>query len=169
MSLTGGEAEFVQCTIANNYLFSAIREPLLCLYHCVPPKPGAPIDWDNPYPLMKATFENSIIYGIGSDINEGDLSGSDVYMHNVAMKAAGDDDDHFINCLWECDPLFLTDRPRYYFNYHVQPDSPVIGKGDPQFITSATATDIDGVNRLDISPDGCPTLGAYAQPQSEEQ
>lgn len=169
VSLTGGEAEFVQCTIANNYLFSAIREPLLCLYHCVPPKPGAPIDWDNPYPLMKATFENSIIYGIGSDINEGDLSGSDVYMHNVAMKAGGDDDDHFINCLWECDPLFLTDRPRYYFNYHVQPDSPVIGKGDPQFITSATATDIDGVNRLDISPDGCPTLGAYAQPQSEEQ
>ncbi|MDE6339265.1 MAG: hypothetical protein K2K97_05705 [Muribaculaceae bacterium] len=169
VSLTGGTARFVQCTLANNYLFSAIRQPLLCLYHCLPPKEGEEADPGNPHPLMRASFENSIIYGLGNDINEGDLTGSEVFMRNVAMKSTGDDDDNFIDCLWECDPLFLTDRPRYYFNYHVQPDSPVIGKGNPDFITPACATDIDGINRLEISDNGCPTLGAYAKPEALEE
>ena len=157
VALEGGDHTMVQCTFANNYLFSAITNPILSLYHVLPKH----LD-DNSSPLMKASFENSIIYGIPADINEGDLSGSDVYLRNVSMKAAGSDDDNFINCLWDCDPLFLTDRPIYYFNYHVQPDSPVIGKGDPSFVNAESLYDIDGVDRL---ASGSPTLGAYARPE----
>lgn len=164
VSLTGGQNKFVQCTIANNYLFTAISEPLLCLYHCLPKH--AEENPRNTRPLMQASFENSIIYGITADLNEGDLTGSDVFFRNVSLKAGGDNDANFIDCLWDCDPLFLTDRPIYYFNYHVRPDSPVIGKGNPVFITPQVATDIDGINRMAVSSDGNPTLGAYAQPQS---
>lgn len=157
VSLTGGDLRFVQCTFANNYLFSAIANPIVSLYHLLPEHTN-----DNNLPLMKASFENSIIYGLTSDINEGDLTGSNVFFRYVSLKSAGEDDANFINCLWDTDPLFLTDRPEYYFNYHVQPDSPVIGMGDSAYVGSECLIDIDGVNRL---ANGNPTLGAYAKPE----
>lgn len=166
VSLTGGSADFVQCTIANNYLFSAITEPLLCLYHCLPSEEE---EASGINPLMKFSLANSIIYGIGKDINVGDLTGSEVFFRNVSFKAEGSDDDNFINCLWDCDPLFLTDRPIYYFNYHVSPDSPVIGKGDPLLLTPPAMIDIDGVNRMETAVEGMTVLGAYAKPQQSEE
>lgn len=166
VSLTGGSADFVQCTIANNYLFSAITEPLLCLYHCLPSEEE---EASGINPLMKFSLANSIIYGIGKDINVGDLTGSEVFFRNVSFKAEGSDDDNFINCLWDCDPLFLTDRPIYYFNYHVSPDSPVIGKGDPLLLTPPAIIDIDGVNRMETAVEGMTVLGAYAKPQQSEE
>ncbi len=162
VSLHGGVNDFIQCTIANNYLFSAISEPLLCLYHCLPKH--LEDNKGNPNPLMAAKFENSIIYGLSKDINEGDLKDSNVFFRNASFKSTGNDDDNFIECLWDCDPLFLTDRPRYYFNYHVQPDSPVIGKGNPSLDPTDVSTDMDGDNRFEGQPDGAPILGAYAKP-----
>lgn len=167
VSLHGGINRFVQCTIANNYLFAAISEPLLCLYHCLPKH--AEEDTANPNPLMTASFENSIIYGLGKDLNEGDLTDSNVFFRNVSLKSEGNNDDNFIDCLWDCDPLFLTDRPIYYFNYHVMPDSPVIGTGNPEFVTNETLIDIDGVDRLTVTPTGAPVLGAYGKPEEEEK
>ena len=161
VSLTGGEHRFVQCTFANNYLFSAILNPIVSLYHLLPNHV-----YENDLPLMKASFENSIIYGLAADLNEGTLDYTDVYFRNVSLKSEGSDGDHFINCLWDCDPLFLTDRPIYYFNYHVQPDSPVIGKGDPSFVGPETLVDIDGADRLS---DGAPVLGAYARPEERKE
>lgn len=158
VSLRGGEHRFVQCTFANNYLFSAISMPIVSLFHLKPNEL-----YDDPRPLMKASFENSIIYGITTGINEGNLDETDVFLRNVSLKAAGTDDEHFIECLWETDPLFLTVRPKYYFNYHVAEDSPVIGKGNPAYITPESLYDIDGVDRLSS---GAPTLGAYARPES---
>lgn len=167
VSLHGGINRFVQCTIANNYLFAAISEPLLCLYHCLPKH--AEEDTANTNPLMTASFENSIIYGLGKDLNEGDLTDSNVFFRNVSLKSEGNNDDNFIDCLWDCDPLFLTDRPIYYFNYHVMPDSPVIGTGNPEFVTNETLIDIDGVDRLTVTPTGAPVLGAYGKPEEEEK
>ncbi|MDE6296399.1 MAG: hypothetical protein K2L89_01000, partial [Muribaculaceae bacterium] len=161
VSLTGGVHQFVQCTFANNYLFSAISQPILSLYHLLPDHTN-----ENDLPLMKASFENSIIYGLAADINEGDLYGSDVFFRYVSLKSEGTDDENFINCMWDTDPLFLTDRPIYYFNYHVRPDSPVIGMGDPIFVNQETLYDMDGVNRL---ADGYPTLGAYARPEERPE
>lgn len=153
VSLTGGEHRFLQCTIANNYLFSAIRNPLLTLYHLMPED-----SYDSDMPLMRASFENCIIYGLAGDLNEGDLTGTDVYLRNVSLKSPGEDDANFIDCLWDTDPLFLTNRSEYYFNYRLQPDSPVIGRGNGSYLTPAVMTDMDGESR-DTS---APTLGAYA-------
>lgn len=154
VSLTGGEHEFLQCTIANNYLFSAIRGPLVWLGHLLPEH----AETDNSQPLMKAVFANSIIYGLANDLNEGDLAGSDVYFRYVSLKSAGEDDDHFLNCLWDTDPLFLTVRNDYYFNYRLSDESPVRDDGDPALVTPVVLIDMDGVNRL---ASGNPSLGAY--------
>ncbi len=152
VSLTGGEHEFVQCTIANNYLWT-VTGANLSLYHCLPDHFA-----DNSRPLMKANFENSIIWGIGSPINEGDLEGSQVYLRNVLLKANGTDDNNFISCIWNEDPLFYTVREDYYFNYRLKPDSPAIGKGNASFVTPMCEFDMDGLNRLS---NGAPDLGAY--------
>lgn len=160
VSLTGGEHKFVQCTIANNYLFSAVTEPNLSLYHCMRNEDGSVSTGNNP--LMRADFENCIVWGIGPAINRGDLAGSDVYLRNVLLKADGSDDDHFVDCVWNEDPLFLTVRSDYYFNYHLQPDSPAIGRGNPEYVVPVCLYDMDGYDRLPTSG-MLPTLGAYAR------
>lgn len=153
VALAGGKFSFLQCTFANNYLFSAIYGPLVYLEHMMP----SDIE-QNANPLMSASFENCILYGIPDDLNAGDLTGSDVFFRNVSLKSAGSNDDNFIDCLWDTDPMFLTDRATYYFNYRLKEDSPVRQAGNPAFVTPAAMVDMDGVNRLS---DGNPSLGAY--------
>ncbi|MCM1291344.1 MAG: hypothetical protein NC201_03930 [Prevotella sp.] len=154
VSLTGGNHSFVQCTLANNYLFSAVLEPLLSLFHVNAENGNGGIG----LPYMKADFENCIIYGLGADINISDLKNSEVYMRYVLFKSKGNDDEHFINCIWNEDPLFYTIRNDYYFNYRVKNDSPAIGAGNPAFVSQICLIDMDGLNRL---KDGNPCLGAY--------
>lgn len=164
VSLTGGEHELVQCTIANNYLFAAITQPLLSLYHLLPPAEGE-TDPSPGMPLMKCSVENSIIYGLAADMNVGDLTGSQVFLRNVLLKSAGSDDDNFIDCLWDSDPEFLTDRAKYYFNYRLKAGSPAIGAGNPAYVTDICLTDMDGRNRL---ADGAPDLGAYVYSTADQ-
>ena len=159
VSLTGGDHTFLQTTIANNYLFSAISGPLLSLNHLFPSE-----ETGLESPLMKASFENSIIYGLASDLNVPDLEDSDVFFRYVSLKSHGEDDDHFINCFWETDPMFLTIRADYYFNYRLGSDSPVKDCGNPMYVTPEAETDMDGVNRL---ASGLPSLGAYQYVPSE--
>lgn len=151
--LAGGEHEFLQCTIANNYLFSAIMGPLLQLDHVMPEDAE-----ENDRPLMKARFENSIIYGLADDLNIEDLTGSDVFFRYVSLKSPGSDDDNFIDCQWDTDPMFYTDRPIYYFNYRLRDDSPVKDSGDPSLVNQLVLYDMDGIDRLN---NGRPSLGAY--------
>lgn len=151
--LTGGLHSFVQCTIANYYLFSAITEAELSLYDIKNNEFN-----DTSTEPMRATFDNCIIYGLGSDINEGDLTGTSVFLRNVLLKAAGTNDDNFIDCLWDVDPLFYTVRNDYIFNYRLRPDSPAIGAGNPAYVNQESLYDMDGLNRL---ADGNPALGAY--------
>ncbi|MDE7380975.1 MAG: hypothetical protein K2N03_02455 [Muribaculaceae bacterium] len=161
VSLKGGSHEFVQCTLANYYLFSAISSPILSLYHCLPAdKEEDPMN-DNP--LMRANFENGIIYGLAKDLNIGDFADSDVYMRNMLLKSNGEDDEHFIDCVWGEDPLFKTDRPSYYFNYRVQEDSPAIGAGNYGYVVPLCERDMDG--NLRQNP---PTLGAYCYVEEEK-
>lgn len=151
--LRGGEHDFLQCTFANNYLFSAISEPLVMLEDVLP---GA--EDNSGLPLMKAEFLNCILYGIPADLNVEDLTGSQVYFRNCSFKSKITDDDNFLNCLGDTDPMFLTIRPEYYFNYRLGNDSPVKEAGNPEFVTPAARTDMDGVDRL---KSGNPSLGAY--------
>lgn len=163
--LTGGRHQFTQCTISNNYLFSVPAAPNLTLRHILADEPECPKQ-----PLMKAQFDNCIIYGLGLPMTPADLTGSEVYVRNSLVKTAGNDDTNFLNCFWDEDPLFLTVRTDYYFNYHLQPDSPALGKGNPDFVTTECLYDMDGVNRLTAPPyPGYPALGAYAMPEEPEK
>ena len=159
VSLTGGVSTFSQCTIANNYLFSAISGPLLNIDHIFPTdeEPESELPW------MEMKFDNGILSSpYASALNHPDLTGSEVYLRNVLFGSEGNDDDNFINCIWDADPDFCTIRSDYYFNYHVRPDSPALGAGDPELIPAQSETDMDGVNRT--GSDGV-TLGAYAAPE----
>ncbi|MCH5214475.1 MAG: hypothetical protein J1E97_04720 [Muribaculaceae bacterium] len=160
--LVGGQHEFLQCTFSNYYLYVYPSEPLLMLEHCMPED----LYTDPSQPLMTASFKNCILYGLSSDINPGDLTGSFVTLEYCSLKSPGSDDANFINCFWDTDPLFLTIRADYYFNYHVADDSPVIGLGNPSYLNELSIIDMDGYNRLTDSPSGTPTLGAYALPET---
>lgn len=153
--LVGGSHKFVQCTIANAYLFSSLYLPNLYLGHCLPKDLE-----ENSQPLMSAYFQNGIVWGeIGSPIEPGDLLGSNVFMQNMLFKANGTDDENFIECIWNEDPLFYTIRSDYYFDYRLQPESPALGAGNPSFLTPECIYDMDGEYRL---AEGLPALGAYA-------
>ncbi|MCH5224677.1 MAG: hypothetical protein J1D77_01715 [Muribaculaceae bacterium] len=156
VALTGGRHNFVQCTIANSYLFSALYLPNLYLRHCLPEEAE-----NNDQPLMQANFENGIVWGeIGDPLYPGDLISSNVFMLNMLFRANGTDDENFINCVWNEDPLFYTVRDDYYFDYRLQPDSPAFGRGNPSYITPECLYDMDGIYRL---AEGLPALGAYAE------
>lgn len=156
VKLTGGRHNFVQCTIANSYLFSALYQPNLYLEHCLPGEAG-----DNENPLMTASFENGIVWGeIGDPLFPGDLIGSDVFMRYMLFKANGSDDENFIECIWNEDPLYFTVRDDYYFDYALQPDSPALGRGNPSYLNDECLFDMLGVYRL---ANGLPALGAYAE------
>ena len=154
VSLTGGVHDFVQCTLANYYLFAISPETILTLSHVSREQSSGIAN-----PLMKANFDNCIIYGITSPITPGDLKGTDIYLRNVLLGVKGTDDDHFISCIWNEDPMFETIRDKYIFNYQLKEDSPVIHAGNPELVTPICLIDMNGVNRLAL---GDPALGAYA-------
>lgn len=154
-NLKGGVHNFVQCTFANNYLFAISPESIVTLSHLTREE-----SFGISNPLMQAEFKNCIIYGITSPLTPGDLEETDVYLRNVLLGVKGSDDNHFISCLWDEDPLFETVRNDYIFNYRLKDDSPAIGAGNPEFVTPECLFDMDGVNRLEW---GNPALGAYAR------
>jgi hypothetical protein len=151
VDLRGGVYDFTQCTFSNYYLFSAPTEPIVGLYDIKATD-------DNPTATMQAEFKNCIIYGLSSDLNVGDFTDTAIYLRNTLLHSEGTDDDHFIECIWNADPLFYTIREDYYFNYRLKPDSPAIGAGNPAFVTGGCAYDMDGIYRLSSAR---PDLGAY--------
>lgn len=159
MALMGGNITVNHCTIANYYLFSALGGEAVQFYH-----------WNNEsdngsgMPLMSASFSNTVIYGNGTDLSEGDFSGADIYFRRCALKSAGDDDGNFINCLWDTDPLYGTIREEYLFDYRLREGSPLIGAADPSLTLPEAATDSYGVNRLPQ-----PSIGAYQMMFPEEE
>ncbi len=153
--LQGGSHRFDHCTFANNYLFTAIGGPAVQFAHLsADPKTG--LDDESGLPYLKGSFTNSIIYGIGSEVSHGDLTGTDVYFRRCLLKSAGTDDDNFLECIWGEDPLFYTERLEYIFDYRLRPESPAIGAADPSLSRPEAATDIYGLAR-----GAAPDLGAY--------
>ena len=155
--LHGGNHELDQCTLANYYLFTALGGPILSLGHL-----NAESDDQSGRPYTSATIDNTIIYGLGTDLSHGDLEGTAVYLRRCLLKSAGTDDDNFLNCVWDADPLFRTVREDYYFDYRVKADSPAIGAADPALDSPEAATDRYGLPR-GTTPD----LGAYVYTPEE--
>ena len=147
--LVGGSHLFNQCTIANYYLFTALGGPAVQLSHVTPDDADVdeeeqPVD----LPFMTADFTNTIIYGNGTDISHGDLEGTAVTLRRCLLKSKGEDDDNFIDCLWDEDPMYNTKREEYIFDYTLQDESPAIGAAYPDFILPETANDRNGTPRI---------------------
>lgn len=153
LALIGGEAYVSQSTFANYYLFAAIRGAAIQLTHFSPDT--ADPESDRPY--LKADFSNSIVYGLGSDLNAGDFEGTDIYFRNCVLKSTGEDDDHFISILWDTDPLYGSVREDYLFDYRLKPESAARTWADPALIPAEAVTDPYGEKRTTVA-------GAYEQP-----
>lgn len=138
--LHGGLHTFNHCTFANNYLFASIT--------------GAMLDMSGDG--IGVDVSNSIIYGIGPQIAPSDISGMDVGIRCTLLKPDGSDDDNFVGCIWNADPLFRTVRSEYLFDYRLSDDSPAIGTADSALTDPDTSSDFYGLPR-GSSPD----LGAY--------
>lgn len=136
--LRGGDVSLDHCTVANHYLFSAISGPAIYI--------DRPKDTD-------ARITNTIIYGIGDDLNLTDLGSTPIVFDHCLFKSKGSDDDNFRDCLWESDPLYMLDRQKYIFDYRLKQGSPALGKAVN-----------DGGERI-TGPDGSDItlhIGAYA-------
>lgn len=152
LRLVGGNHHVNHCTIANNYLFTALGGPAVQFEHV-----DSESDDGSGLPLLKALFTNSIIYGLGTEFSHGDLTGTSVVVNRCLLRSSGSDDDNFINCIWDEDPLYYTVRSDYYFDYRLQPESPAIGASDPALDIYGLTADPYGV-ALSTPAD----LGAYS-------
>lgn len=149
--IRGGHLTMNHCTIANYYLFSALGGPALQLSHV-----NTDDDDHSGLPYLTADITNTIIYGNGTDISHGDLTGTTVTLRRCVLKSAGKDDDNFINCLWDTDPMYYTVRNDYIFDYRLRPESPAIAAGDRSLTLPDAAYDPYGTPRT--MP---PSIGAY--------
>ena len=146
----GGKVKASQCTFANNYLFEVPTLPIVNVFD---------VEFSNgTVGKIRADFNNCIIYGIAPDLNEGDLDEYNVYLRNCLLKSAGSDDAHFINCVWEGNPQFLTVRDDHFFDYRLGNESDAIGKGNAALCPSEARYDRYGNDRLAT---GAVDLGAY--------
>jgi len=109
--------------------------------------------------MMTADFTNCILYGNGTELSHPDLAGTAITFRRCLLKSAGTDDDNFIDCLWDTDPKYYTERSEYIFDYRLRPESPAAGAAAADLVDPAAAADIDGTPRL---PN--PDLGAYQTP-----
>lgn len=146
----GGKVKATQCTFANYYLFKVPSYPIVNVFD---------VEYnDGSIGKIRADFNNCILYGLSSEINEGKLDDFNVYMRYCLFKSPGTDDAHFINCIWEGDPHFLTVRDDYIFDYRLGDESDAIGKGNPDLCPAEARYDRYGNDRL---MHGALDLGAY--------
>ena len=148
----GGKVMASQCTFANNYLFSVPTLPILNVFN---------IEFsDGSIGKIRGNFDNCIIHGMGKipELNDSTLDRYDIYMRYCLLRSSGNDDAHFINCVWEGDPHFLVNRDDYIFDYRLGNESDAIGKGNPDLCPQEARYDRYGNDRL---AKGSVDLGAY--------
>ncbi len=141
--LRGGKGRFDHCTIANYYLFSVFGGPAIQLEHLMLPEGDRQ---PSEAPLLVASFTNSIIYGLGEALSHSDLTGSGVTFTRCLFGFNGTDDANFISTLWDCDPLYRVDRPKYIFDYRLDPESPALGAAEPSEFAPVVGPSGDNVD-----------------------
>ncbi len=156
VNLHGGIHRLNRCTLANTYIFSVVRGAILTLGHI-----DDKSDDGSGLPYTDALVTNSIIHGNGTPIFPADIAGSAITFNRCMFGLKGSDDENFIQCLWESDPLFAVDRANYIFDYRLLPDSPAADAADLGLDTPTTpATDFYGT-AIGL------TLGAFGIPVTE--
>lgn len=155
-SFTGGKVRLVQCTLANYYLFDAISGAILNL---------EPQDEAKTYSVLDAQVDNCIIYGNTSELNNGDLTGTNILLRNCLLKSQGSDDSNFISCVWGGDPMFYTEREKYVFDYRLRNKSGAIAMGNRAYCPATARYDRYGQDRF--AREGL-DIGAYVWVEAAE-
>lgn len=143
VSLTGGKYNFLHCTLANYYRWSVRQKECLAIGNVYEGKA---------YNLDKCDFINSIVSGSVS--GELLLSGVSTVAYNYKfqnclIKAAEQKNEHFVNTVWNADPLFvnINNNKDYSYNFELQAGSPAIGKADRSY-SLLLPYDLKGRSRL---------------------
>jgi hypothetical protein len=172
--LIGGSHRFIHCTAANFYPYhrelgwtNSDNETLILTTDV--------LNWDGEndyFPVINAEFINSIFWGgrssttSGIKISKGSPDRDIPYLFkNCLLPNKEMNDDRFVECLFQIDPLFLKtdpndiERKTWYpsFDFMLQKDSPAKNVADIE-IANQIPFDLKGYNRLS---DGHPDLGAY--------
>lgn len=146
VSLTGGTTILNRCTVANYYLFAAPHGLLMDIRDS---------DRDDESAPASVNVTNSILTGRGGTLADKEFTGRDITFARCLFSVNGTNDDNFIDCLWDSDPLLDFDLENYTFDYSPAPDSPAIDAADPQLDRpELPLTDAHG------NPIGL-TIGAY--------
>ncbi|MDR0412825.1 MAG: hypothetical protein LBH61_03365 [Dysgonamonadaceae bacterium] len=172
LHLTGGQYRFTHCTIANHYFGgiesgwgSTNNETVRLLAGYLNEESGEA----EYYPLTKADFLNSIIWGkgSGSGIFIESINGvaASNYFRNCVIpnKDASNDDKQdpdatVIDCLIAVDPKFRQPSPDdFVYDFRLDSLSPARNKALPEFAVPIPH-DLNGIGRLD---DEAPDIGAY--------
>lgn len=150
----GGGYEFVHTTIANYWSFSQRSTPSLYMNDYTIDENENPVH----FPLYKADFHNSILWGNHEEELEIDYEFSPQVHHfgNMLLKTELDvSGSNFSNIIKNQNPLFKDFAEN---DYTLDAGSPAVDAGDLIWVTGDpdVQTDLKGVNRT-VSPD----LGAY--------
>lgn len=152
VSLIGGKYSFLHCTLANYYRWTMRQKECLAIGNVYEGKA---------YDLDKCDFINTIVSGSAS--GELLLSGVSTVAYNYKfqnclIKATEQKNEHFVNTVWNAEPLFvnINNNKDYLYNFELQATSPAIGKADKSY-SLLLPYDLKGRSRLaDTDPDiGC--------------
>jgi len=153
LTLQGGKYDFQHCTVANYFRWLSRTEEALVISN----KPENTID----APLEQCDFINTIVYGSASnEIKLDETSGKSFNFGfvNCLIKSKNNNDSHYINTIWNEDPLFddVRSNGTFSYNFELTQGSPAIDKADKTY-SSVLPYDLKGDSRLkDTNPDiGC--------------
>ena len=163
VKIVGGNARFIQCTIANFYVWKQ-RDVALALHNTLD---GAAA------PLREALFANCIITGSKNDEIMGYLydlgdsieGGANFrFVSSLLNTWADEDDERFVNIVWDekdshpyaKEHFRLIDNSVYRYDFHIDSLSTARGIADKEFLP-LSSVDLSGVGR----PAGAIDAGCY--------
>ncbi len=165
VSVAGGDVQFIHCTLAQFYPFSANRGYALWLTNK---------EEESEIPLKRAHFVNCVITGYAEDVVMGNLTEEkegeakiDYLFQNCFLRTvASDDEERFRNIIYDVQGnvelvaeknFKLFDTENFLYDFAPEAASAIRGLADFD-IANQYPIDRSGVNRL---ADGQPDAGAY--------
>ena len=140
--LTGGTHVFNRCSLVNFYLF---KWPSMAVVELPEPE------------NTHADFTNCILDGRDSLVSDYDnVTEQDIWFRCCLFSVNGTDDERYVGCLWNQDPMLDYSLTDYTFPYTPLADSPALSAANPELdLPLLPSADRHGRTR------GL-TLGAYA-------
>ncbi len=166
VSLLGGNATFIHCTLAQFYLFSAERGEALYI---------ADRDEDENYwAIEQAYFHNCVITGYGDDVIMGKLSdetGDTPYLfdHCFLNTVTTDDEERFVSVVYDCedDTTHAESNFRVFDSYNFVYDFTPVAGSKIRGAADAAWNSSYPTDRLGRVRGGTPCAGCYEYLEEE--